>query len=109
MSKIHPRKYHPDRLIKPSGVHSFYLGQEGDPLVQIFDSFCMMNQVTFSHGVRSILEDFFREKKLIDQHGNLTDQYSVYRAQAEKERARQKEILENGFLLKPKRNRKKKA
>lgn len=103
------RKYHPDRILKPSGVHSFYLGQDGDPLVEIFDSYCKIHQTTFSHGVRSILEDFFRAKQLLDESGETTEKYPNFRKQAEKARRQQKELLEMGIPLKPKRNRRKKT
>ena len=100
------RKYHPDRILKPSGVHSFYLGQEEDPLVLIFDSYCKLNQCTFSHGVRSILTDFFQEKALLDGNGNLLPEADDYHKKAARARREQKKLLAMGYELKPRRNKK---
>lgn len=82
--KLPERKYHPDRkVVKNTGIHSVYIGQKEDPLVKVFNAFCQIHECTFSYGIRAILTEFFKEKKLLTEQGSLTAAFVKYSEQAQ--------------------------
>lgn len=49
------RAYNPARIIKSSGVHTFYIGKPEDPVPQAFEAYCIHTEQTFSETCRDML------------------------------------------------------
>lgn len=83
------RSYKPERIIKANGIHTFFIGKPDAALTQCFESFCHLHRLTFSAGVRSIVNAYFVKIGLIDKSGDLTDKFAKYQSDAENARLQQ--------------------
>lgn len=100
------RAYNPKRIIRSSGIHTFYLGKPEDPISQAFEAYCMFTGQTFSETCRdmiviALVHLGFIEDPGIDQgiflqagEGAFTPKYYEFRRQAEESRRLQLMRLE---------------
>ena len=99
------RSYNPERIIKSSGVHTFYIGRPEDPIIQAFEAYCIHNEQTFSETCRDMIVIALVHLGLIEDpgidqgvflnagEGTFTKRYFSYRKQAEISRKLQLERL----------------
>ena len=95
------RAYHPSRIIKSSGIHTFYIGHEDDPIVEAFESYCIHTEQTFSETCRDMITmglvtlGLLKDPGIADGiflkpgEGEFTDRYFDFRKEAEKIRTKQ--------------------
>ena len=100
------RAYNPSRIIKSSGVHTFYIGRPEDPIIQAFESYCIHNEQTFSETCRDMIVIALVHLGLIEDpgidkgiflnagEGTFTKKYYDYRKQAEISRKNQLQRIE---------------
>jgi len=101
------RAYNPARLIKSSGVHTFYIGRPEDPISQVFETYCIHTEQTFSETCRDMIviasvylgmiEDPGIDKGVFLNVGEgvLTPKFFEFRKQAERSRQIQLKRLNN--------------
>lgn len=89
------RAYNPARIIKSSGVHTFYIGKPSDPIIQAFEAYCIHTEQTFSETCRDMIVIAlvymgFIEDPGIDKgiflnvgEGTFTPKYYAFRKKAE--------------------------
>lgn len=89
------RAYNPARIIKSSGVHTFYVGKPEDPIVQAFECYCIHSEQTFSETCRDMIGVALVRLGLIQDpgideglflnvgEGAFTPKYYEFRKQAE--------------------------
>jgi len=106
------RAYNPARVIKSSGVHTFYIGRPEDPISQVFETYCIHTEQTFSESCRDMiviasvylgmLEDPGIEEGIFLNVGEgvLTPKFYEFRKQAERSRKMQLRRLESNKQLK---------
>lgn len=106
------RAYNPARVIKSSGVHTFYIGRPEDPISQVFETYCIHTEQTFSETCRDMiviasvylgmLEDPGIDKGVFLSVGEgvLTPKFYEFRKQAERSRKTQLKRLESSKQLK---------
>lgn len=95
------RTYNPTRIIKSSGVHTFYIGKPEDPIIQAFEAYCLHTEQTFSAACRdmivlALVHLGLLEDPGVDQgvflnagEGVFTSNYYTFRKQAEQSRKMQ--------------------
>jgi len=95
------RTYNPTRVIKSSGVHTFYIGKPEDPIIQAFEAYCIHTEQTFSETCRdmiviALVHLGLLEDPGVDQgffldvgEGMFTPKYYEFRKQAEQIRKKQ--------------------
>jgi hypothetical protein len=100
------RAYKPDRIIKSSGIHTFYIGKPEDPVIQAFEAYCIHTEQTFSESCRdmiviALVHLGFLEDPGIDDgiflqvgEGKFTPKYYAFRRRAEDARRKQLQRLE---------------
>jgi hypothetical protein len=100
------RAYNPARVIKSSGVHTFYIGRPEDPIIQAFESYCIHTEQTFSETCRDMIVIALVHLGLIEDpgidqgiflnvgEGAFTPKYYEFRKQAEISRKLQLQRLE---------------
>jgi len=100
------RAYNPTRVIKSSGVHTFYIGQPEDPIVQAFEAYCIHTEQTFSETCRDMIVialvrlGFIKDPGIDDGkflnvgEGEFTPEYYEFRKQAEHSRKLQLQRLQ---------------
>ena len=100
------RAYNPQGIIKSNGVHTFHLGKPLDPMVLVFEAYCIQTEQTFSETCRDMLGIAMIKMGLLKDpgvnegqilkpgEGELTDKYYKFRKEAEKMRVLQLERLE---------------
>lgn len=111
------RAYNPTRIIKSSGVHTFYTGKPEDPLSQVIETYCIHTEQTFSETCRDMLViaavylGYFEDPgiddgTLLDVGGGvLTPKFYEFRKQAEQKRKQQlKRLAKKSAELKTKKN-----
>lgn len=113
------RSYNPARIIKSSGVHTFYIGRPEDPVIQAFEAYCIHTEQTFSESCRDmivialvqlgLLEDPGIENNVFLEpgEGKFTSKYYSYRKRAESVRKAQLQRLEQERLEKEKQKKEK--
>jgi len=89
------RSYNPTRVIKSSGVHTFYIGKEDDPIPLAFEAYCISTNQTFSESCRDMIVYYLVKHGLLEDpgvdqeiflkagEGKLTEKYLPYREAAE--------------------------
>jgi hypothetical protein len=92
------RAYNPARIIKSSGVHTFYCGKPEDPINQAFEAYCIHTEQTFSESCRDMIIIALVHLGLIEDpgidegiflkagEGKFTSRYFKFRKQAEEAR-----------------------
>ena len=102
------RAYNPERIIKSSGVHTFYIGRPEDPIIQAFECYCIHNEQTFSETCRDMIVIALVHLGLIEDpgidkgiflnagEGAFTKKYYEYRKQAEISRRQQLQRIGKG-------------
>ena len=92
------RAYNPKKIIKSSGVHTFYIGRPEDPIIQAFEQYCVHTEQTFSETCRdmiviALVHLGFIEDPGIDKgiflnagEGDFTPKYYEFRKQTEHKR-----------------------
>jgi hypothetical protein len=95
------RSYNPTRVIKSSGVHTFYIGRPEDPISQAFEAYCIHTEQTFSETCRDMIVTALVHFGLIEDpgidegrfldvgEGILTPKFYAFRKQAEHSRQAQ--------------------
>ena len=95
------RAYHPSRVIKSSGIHTFYIGRQDDPIVEAFESYCIHTEQTFSETCRDMITmalvklGLLKDPGIADGvllkpgEGEFTPKYYEFRKEAEKIRTKQ--------------------
>lgn len=100
------RAYNPARIIKSSGVHTFYIGRPEDPIIQAFEAYCIHTEQTFSETCRdmiviALVHLGFIEDPGVDKgiflnvgEGKFTPKYYAFRKRAEESRKVQLQRLD---------------
>jgi len=100
------RAYNPARIIKSSGVHTFYIGRPEDPIIQAFEAYCIHTEQTFSETCRdmiviALVHLGFIEDPGVDKgiflnvgEGKFTPKYYAFRKRAEESRKAQLQRLD---------------
>lgn len=100
------RTYNPSRIIRSSGVHTFYLGRSEDPISQAVEAYCFHTEQTFSETCRDMIVIALIHLGLIEDpgidnglfldvgEGKFTPKYYEFRKQAEQARLQQLMRLE---------------
>lgn len=95
------RAYKPDRIIRSSGIHTFYLGQSEDPITKAFDAYCIHTEQTFSETCRDMIVIALTNLGLLKDpgikdgvflkagEGEFTEEYYKFRKEADKIRTKQ--------------------
>ena len=108
------RTYNPSRVIRSSGVHTFYLGRPDDPISQAVEAYCFHTEQTFSETCRDMIVIALVHLGLIEDpgiddglfldvgEGTFTPKYYEFRKQAEQTRLQQLMRLESQKLEKKK-------
>jgi len=110
------RSYNPTRVIKSSGVHTFYIGRPEDPIIQAFEAYCLFTEQTFSESCRDMIVVALVHLGLIEDpgidegifldvgEGKFTDKYYEFRQQAEEARRQQLARIESEKAKKKKKS-----
>lgn len=100
------RSYNPARIIKSSGVHTFYIGKPEDPIIQAFEAYCIHTEQTFSETCRDMIVIALVHLGMIEDpgidedvflnagEGVFTPKYYAFRKNAEASRRLQLQRLE---------------
>jgi len=95
------RAYNPARIIKSSGIHTFYIGRPEDPIIQAFEAYCIHTEQTFSETCRDMIVFALVKMGLLEDpgidegvflkagEGKFTANYYKFRKEAEKIRTLQ--------------------